>query len=500
MELSILIAIPFAAGLLGLFAGKVGSRLMALLGSFGALGFAIALALNADTSQGVAQFSTDTMWIAPLGVHWALALDGLNEALVLLTAFVYASVVLACVTKRQDRPEQFYFHLAFATSGVLGALLAQDLIVFVLFFDLMLVPFYFLVGQWGTGERIKATTKMMLYTLAGSLLMFAAAVAAGAIAAAEHGTHIDFLISNLRGLEMSHTSQHWIFVCFALAFLVKMPAVPLHGWLKDAYKAMPLPALALFSGVLSKVAAYGFLKIALPLFPDGAADFHTYGLILALASILYGSALAFTTSDARLVIAYSSIAQLGFITLGIFSLTGDGAQGAVLQMVNHGLVTVILVGVVGVLSARAKGSEDLGSMGGIAVGAPVLAVIFLIAGFANLAMPASANFIGEFLILRGTWSSASVFAAIACIGVVMAAVYMLRMYIKAMHGPDINGVEQRELNPREALPLIPATLVVLALALYPQIVLDSSSHDVRMALYPAAGDANIQVDAPESQK
>lgn len=500
MELSILIALPFAAGLLGLLAGRHGAKLLALVGSLGTLGLAIGLALDWDSKLGGTQFTTTKTWIAPLGVHYAVALDGLNIALVLLTAFVYASVVVACLLREQDRPGQFLFHLGFAASSVLGAFLAQDLILFVLFFDLMLVPFYFLVGQWGSGERIAATTKMLIYTLAGSLLMFAAAVAAGSIAAADHGKDINFLLSDLQRLPLPHGTQRWIFLCFALAFLVKMPAVPLHGWLKDAYKAMPLPALALFSGVLSKVAAYGFLKLALPLFPDAAADFRILMLCLAVASILYGSALAFTTTDARLVVGYSSIAQLGFIVLGIFSLTSDGAQGSILQMVNHGVVTVLLVGVVGMLATRAKGSESLDSMGGMAMGAPVLAVVFLIAAFANLAMPATANFIGEFLILRGTWDTASAFAVIACAGVAMAAVYMLRMYIRSMHGPDSNGVEQREMSLREALPVLPAVAVVLALALYPQAVLDTSNGASTASVVQAAKAAGIDAVASEAKR
>ncbi|MEI7888805.1 MAG: NADH-quinone oxidoreductase subunit M [Actinomycetes bacterium] len=491
MELTLLLFLPLATGLLGAVLGNRLVKPAAVLGGLGTLGVAVGLALNYDTALGGSQFTVDKLWVKPLGIHWALTIDGLNLALVVLTAFVYASVVVACAVREQENPRLFYFHLGLGASAVLGAFLAQDLILFVLFFDLMLVPFYFLVGQWGTGERVAATTKMVIYTLAGSLLMLAAAVATGALAASHHGRHIDFLISNLQRLPLGKGTQQWIFLCFAAAFLVKMPAVPLHGWLKDAYKSMPLPVLALFSGVLSKVAAYGFLKLALPLFPDAAASFQDLLLAIGVISILYGSALAFTTNDARLVVGYSSIAQLGFILIGIFSLTSDGAQGALLQMVNHGVVTVALVMIVGVLASRAKGSEDLGSMGGIAMGAPVLAVVFLIAAFANLAMPASANFIGEFLILKGVFDSVTVVAVIACLGVAMAAVYMLRAYIRAMHGPDTNGVEQRDLSFREALPILPAIALILALAVSPQPLLKRSEGPATAAVIPAAKAANI---------
>jgi NADH-quinone oxidoreductase subunit M len=500
MTLSLLIIIPAVTALLALLAGSRGAKYVSVVGSLATLGLAAGLALNWDSAQGGAQYAVDKMWIKPLGVHWALALDGLNLALVVLAAFVYASVALALAMRSERNEGQFHFHFSIAAASVLGAFLAQDLILFVAFFDVMLVPFYFLVGQWGTREPVKATTKMVIYTLAGSLLMLAAAVAAGSLAASNHGHSVDFLIANLVRLPLDKGTQQWMFLLFAAAFLVKMPAVPFHGWLKDAYSSMPLPVLALFSGVLSKVAAYGFLKIALPLFPDAAASYQTLMLALGLASILYGSALAFTTDDARLVVGYSSIAQLGFILIGIFSLTASGAQGALLQMVNHGVVTVLLVAMVGMASARAKGSESLSSMGGMAVGAPVMAAVFLIAAFANLAMPASANFVGEFLILNGVFDTATVIAVLACIGVVMAAVYMLRMYIRAMHGPDENGVEQREMGWREALPVLPALAVVIALALSPQPLLSRSDGAATASVIPAAHAANINPVAAEASK
>src|SRR5205807_5249810 len=193
----------------------------------------------------------------------------------------------------------------------------------------------------------------------------------GVLASDQHGTGLTFVISSLRGLPLSHASQDWIFLCFAIAFLLKMPLVPFHGWLADGYKAMPIPAVAVFSGILSKVAAYGFLRIVLPLFPYASVHYQTAMLLIALASILYGTALAFTTPDARLVVAYSSVAQLGFITLGIFSLKPQGAQGALLQMINHGLVTAPLFFIVALLAARAGGSEKLRDMGGMAFRAPV---------------------------------------------------------------------------------------------------------------------------------
>ncbi len=221
------------------------------------------------------------------------------------------------------------------------------------------------------------------------------------------------MLSSLHGLPLSHSSQTWIFLCFAIAFLVKMPLVPFHGWLPDGYKAMPIPAVAVFSAILSKVAAYGFLRIVLPLFPYAAVHFQLIMLIIALASILWGTVVAFTTPDARLVVAYSSVAQLGFIILGIFSLRSQGGQGALLQMVNHALVTAPLFFIVAVLAARAGGSEKLADMGGIAFRAPILAALALIITLATLAIPGSSNFVGEFLILLGVFNAKLPIALIA---------------------------------------------------------------------------------------
>ena len=263
-----------------------------------------------------------------------------------------------------DRARVYFFNLGLAQTAVFGAFLAQDLILFVLFFDLMLIPFYFLIGSWGTGDRVAATLKMIIYTLVGSLLMLIAAIATGVLNAEATG-EITFSIPALAAHPLSLGSQQWIFWFFAAAFLVKMPAFLVHGWMADAYKSCPLPVLALLSGVLSKVAAYGFLRVVLPLFPDATIQYQEIILVIAVLSILYGSAMAFTQTNMRLILGYSSIAQLGFITLGIFALSPDGAEGSVIQMFNHGLVVIPAFLIVALLYERYE-SEDLREMGGMA--------------------------------------------------------------------------------------------------------------------------------------
>ncbi len=524
--LSILVWLPALCGLVGalLPAGSPASEtnsaaatrkwstpgVLALAGSTAALGLAIAYIVQYGPGSHGLKDVTDIVWISELGIHYKLGVSGLNVLLVGLTALLFFASILASnlrLTQPKgdtaqeavsdsvypDRPRLFYFHMMLAESAVLGAFLAQDLALFVAFFDLMLIPFYFLIGGWGSGpDRVKATIKLVIYTLVGSLLMLAAAIATGVLAAQENGSHITFVLSQLQGLPLSTGSQEWIFLFFAAAFLVKMPAFPLHGWMPDGYRAMPIEVLMVFSGVLSKVGAYGFLAIVLPLFPQASAHFQVLLLVIALLSILYGSAMAFTQTNTRLIAGYSSVAQLGFITLGIFALNPQGAQGALLQMVNHGLVVAPIFFIIALLAARAGGSEDIREMGGIAFRAPLLATVFLVVALATLAIPGSANFVGEFLILLGVFKAKLAIAAIAFAGVVMASVYALRLFIRAMHNRVGEGVKSRELTRMDAVVLVPLLAVILFLALYPQGALKRSERSVTTSVAAA----HIALTAP----
>jgi NADH-quinone oxidoreductase subunit M len=303
------------------------------------------------------------------------------------------------------------------------------------------------------------------------------------------------VLSDIVRAPLPESTQRWLFVAFALAFLIKMPAFPFHGWLPDAYGRMPLPALAVFSGVLSKVAAYGFLRIVLPIFPSASADYQTLLLILALISIVYGSAQAFTQTSVRLILGYSSVAQLGFITLGIFSLRPEGSQGAILQMINHGLVVAPLFFIVALLAERAAGSEDIRRLGGIAFRAPVLATLFLVVALATLAIPGSGNFVGEFYILLGVFRSELAIGVIAFTGVALASVYMLRAYIRSMHNRAGGDVRSRDLSVRDGLVLVPLVVCILGFAVYPQAAVEDSESSVTTATRAAgqaAGEAPVQ--------
>jgi len=492
LHLSIVLWLPIAFGVLGLFAPPKLAGRVALAGATLVLGYAVLYVADFDMASGGLQYVTDETWIAELGINYKLGLDGLNIVFVLLTAITWFAATLWANFSDFDKPRLFFFHLLIGETAVLGALLAQDLALFVLFFDLMLIPFFFLVGTWGGPARIAATTKMVIYTLVGSLLMLTAAVATGVLAANGAEASLSFAFSDLAQRPLGEGTQEWIFLFFAAAFLVKMPSFPLHGWMPDAYRQMPLPALAVFSAVLSKVAAYGFLRVCAPLFPHAMEKFQTLLLSIALASILYGSAMAFTTTQARLILGYSSVAQLGFIVMGIFALNEQGAQGAVLQSFNHGLVVAPAFFIVALLAERSGGSEDIRDMGGLAMRAPALAALFLIVAFATLAMPGSANFAGEFLILLGVFETKMVFSIVAFAGVVMASVYALRLYIRTMHNRTGPAVQSREISLRDGLVLVPLVLAIIAISLYPQFLLKRTERTITAT--PAVAAANLDLD------
>ncbi len=490
--LNVLLWAPLVAGALALLGPRVASRWLALVGALVSLGLAIALAADFASGTAALQHSVDEPWIEDLGVRYQLGVDGISVFLVLLTAVLWFASTLWSALRAEPgtgRSKLYYFLLGLGETAALGAFTAQDLLLFVLFFDLMLIPFFFLIGIFGGENRVPATMKMIVYTLVGSLLMLVGAIATAVLVSQQTG-ELSFSIPYLRENLVSTGSQYWIFCFFAAAFLVKMPAFPIHGWMPDAYRAAPLPVLVLLSGVLSKVGAYGFLRVALPLYPNATSHFQELVMLVALASILYGSVMAFTQTNVRLVAGYSSIAQLGFITLGILSLRGDGADGAVLQMVNHGLVIAGIFLIVAILYERA-GTEDLTKMGGQAMRAPLLAALFLVVTMATLAIPGSANFIGEFYILNGVFQSKVVFAFVAAVGVALAAFYALRLYQRTMHNRLPEGAVSREISLRDGLVLAPLVAVIVALALYPGLILDRGEASVNQSVAAAHPDSSV---------
>jgi NADH-quinone oxidoreductase subunit M len=475
IHLSIVLFLPLATGISGAFMPRGTGRWAVLTGAVAVLAYVVVMLVDFDSGGGL-QWVTNDEWISELGINYSLGVDGLNLFLIALTAIAWVACTLVAAFSAVERPRLYFFHLALAETAVLGAFMAQDLALFIVFFDLMLVPFYFLIGGWGSGERVRATTKFVIYTLSGSLLMMAAAIAFGVLATPDGG-QISFSLAELEQRSVPAGSQHWIVLLFALAFFVKAPLFPLHGWVPETYRSTSIPVLALLSGVVSKVGVYGFLRIVLPVMPEGAGYWQELFIIVAVFSILYGSILAFSQDNVRLVLAYSSIAQLGFIVLGIFAFEPKGADGALFQMLNHGLVTVPLFLIIGVIAARARGSESLSALGGMAFRAPVLAGLFLVISLATLAMPGSGNFVGEILILFGAFEDNLVYGLVAGVGVVLAAVYMIRLYQGTMHGRVGAGVESRDIDRVNLAAVAPLVAVIVALGVYPAFVLDRTSTD-----------------------
>ena len=484
--IQVLLWAPLAAGLIAaVFPGRSrgGSRCSAPSSPWAWRSWLVA---QFDSGAGL-QHTVDESWIPDLGVRYQLGIDGISLFLVLLTAVLWLAATLWSALNTPDRLGTWFLMFGLAETAVLGAFLAQDLILFVLFFDLMLIPFYFLFRVWGTEHPGRAeedegpirpqpaVIKMIVYTLVGSLLMLAGAIATGILAADGGRTHL------LDGRAAGGPARHRQPVLDLLVLRRRIPGedAGLPAPRLDARRlpGRALPALALFSGVLSKVGAYGFLRVVLPIFPDATTHFQEVIILVAVVSILYGSAMAFTQTSARLVAGYSSVAQLGFITLGIFSLRPDGADGAVLQMVNHGLVVAPLLLIVVVLAARV-GTDDITRMGGLAMRAPVLAAMFLIVTMALLAMPGSANFVGEFYILNGIFQEKVVYAFVASVGIALAAYYALRLYQAAMHNRKPEGLESREVGWGQGGVIAALTACIVALALWPGLILDRAEDSV----------------------
>jgi NADH-quinone oxidoreductase subunit M len=483
---SFIVFLPLIGGVIGALLPRRWAPAFAVAASVVTLAYTIAALVKFDRHSGALQFVTDQSWISELGIRYQLGLDGLNIWLVVLTALLFVPSAVTAATREWDRPRLFFFNLMLAETAIMGVFCAQDLALFVIFFDLTLVPFYFLIGAWGGRNRVAATTKFVIYTLSGSLLMLAGAVALGVLATPDDG-QISFSFADLQQRTLPDGTQYWIFALFAIAFLIKAPAFPVHGWMPDTYLATPIPVLIVLSAVLSKLGMYGFLKVVLPLLPAASVHFQEIMIAIAVVSILYGSVLAFSQDEARLVVGYSSIAQLGFITLGIFSLDPRGAEGAVFQIVNHGLVVAPLFLVIALLALRANGSERLRDWGGMATRAPVLAAVFLIVTLATLAMPGSGNFVGELLILFGAFNTKFVYGIVASTGAVLASVYMIRFFQRAMHGRPGPYVASRDILPAgvDLAVIAPLVAVILALGVYPQGVLDRVDEKTKQTVQSA---------------
>jgi NADH-quinone oxidoreductase subunit M len=379
--------------------------------------------------------------------------------LVGLTVVVMAAAIMYALLAGRDRPRAYYGLMLLLIGAIVGVFTAQDLLLFYVMFEAMLIPLYVLVGVWGGAGRLGATFKFVAFTMAGSLLMLVSVIAYGL----SRGT-FDLVDSGT-------SSSTWIFLGFVAAFAVKAPLFPFHGWLPDAYREASPEVSAVLSGIVSKAAAYGFLRIAIAKFPGPTHDFRTPLLILAAVGLVYGSVLAFRAPDVRGVVAYSSLAQMGLITLGLFANNSLGINGAVLQMVNHGLVSASLFLLAGAIERRTATGEFL-LLGGMARGRPALATVLMTTGVIALAVPGSAAFAGEFLVLAGVFQQYWVYAVVGAAAIVLAAMYMLRLISGVLHRDVGSAVSDaaRDLVPGELAVLVPLVGCLLALSVWPAAI------------------------------
>jgi len=474
-------------------AGWRQARIHAVAAAAGTAVFTAILIGLFDQSLPGLQYIDHVGWVEQVGLAWDVGVDGISLWLLALTAGTFLLAVLAACWRPPARPRAFLALLLLAEAGLLGLFAAGNLVLFYVFWEAMLIPFYFLVGMWGGAGRGRANITFVIYTMVGSLLMLVA-ILATAFTARDITGQFTFEIRDLAGVAFTDTQSTWLFLGFALAFVIKLPLWPFHGWLPGVYRAAPILVTGLLAAAMSKAGAYGLLRIGLPVFPEGADRFAIPIGVLAVAGIVYGSLVAWRQPTMRGLVAYSSIAHLGFIALGIVAFDVQASQGAVLQMVNHGIVVLATFAIVGVLN-RAAPEDRIDEIGGLADGAPRMAGVFLIVTMAALAIPGANTFVGEFFILTGVFRHHVWLAVLACIGIAYAAVYMLRLYQGTMNGPRRGDARAVELRAGDLMVLVPLVAAMLFIALWPKALVDATTPAIEQNIAPA----QVAADRPADQ-
>jgi len=433
--------------------------------------------------QSGLQFEERAAWVPAAGIGYHLGVDGLSVSLTALVALLVPLAIAASADQVRERSKPFVLTLLLLEAGLLGTFLAQDLVLFYVFWEAMLIPMYFLIALWGGPARRAAAIKFLLYTMAGSALMLLAIVAVYLRGGHVLGTPtFDLPALVARPLGWPPHVEALLFGAFAVAFAIKMPVWPLHTWLPDAYAEAPPVVTVLLAGLMAKAGAYGLLRFCLPLFPDAARAWGPLLAALAVVGILYGGAVAWAQGDLRRLLAYGSLSHMGFILLGIFALDVQAVQGSVLQMINHGVSTGALFLLAGMLIAR-TGQARTDAYGGLAAATPALAAVTLIVVASSLALPGTNGFVGEFLILLGAFQTRPLYTVLATGGVVLAAAYLLAFVGRIFHGPlraDLRGLP--DLRPREYAVLAPLVAIILWVGFVPGPLLDRSEATVRALL------------------
>jgi NADH-quinone oxidoreductase subunit M len=468
-----------------------------------ALGFALAawvasllLLLGFTPGRPGFEYIEQQAWIPLFGISYKVGVDGLSMAMVVLTTTLTWISILASFRPIQNRVKEYMVSFLVLEVGMTGVFVALDLFLFYVFWELVLVPMYLIIGIWGGANRIYATIKFVLYTLVGSLLMLVAILATAFTYQAATGSWDGaFDLTVLRGFPFDPTFQFFAFAAFALAFAIKVPMFPFHTWLPDAHVEAPTAGSVILAGVLLKLGGYGFIRFALPLYPDAAQTWAPAIIVLSLIAIIYGAIVALVQPDLKKLVAYSSVSHMGFVTLGIFVFQQQGLQGAILQMVNHGLITGALFLLVGVIYERTH-DRTIAKMGGLGGPVPVYAAAFGFFVFASVGLPGLSGFVGEFLTLVGTFAVYPWAAAVATFVMIFAAGYLLWMFQRVAFGEVSDflkglGHHLTDMRPVEALTLVPLGALVVVFGLFPGLVLDLISGSVTETLNAVAQGAPI---------
>jgi NADH-quinone oxidoreductase subunit M len=443
--------------------------------------FSLHLVFHFGPHEAGFQFEENRPWIPAFGMNYHLGIDGISLWLILLTSFLTSISVLASWKGIDHRVKEFFIFILLLEAGMVGVFASLDLFLFYVFWEVMLVPMYFLIGIWGHGRRIYAAVKFIIYTAVGSALMLVAILSlyflnehATGVPTFDFTTILDNIVSGR--LAIPAQTQTWLFLAFFVSFAIKVPLFPLHTWLPDAHTEAPTAGSVLLAGVLLKMGTYGLLRFNIQLFPEATQTFTPLIVILAVIGIIYGALVAMVQPDLKRLVAYSSVSHLGFVVLGIFVFNMQGVEGAVYQMLNHGISTGALFLIVGMIYER-RHTREISEFGGLATPMPVLATIFMIITLSSIGLPLLNGFVGEFLILVGTFGAtlakAKLYCTLAATGVILGAVYMLWMYQRVIFGEVTHDVNKTlpDLSAREKWVLIPMVVMALWMGIYPQFFL-----------------------------